>query len=57
MTSTPSRSRYSASKYAAMRVSDVVGSGSGMAWMIVLMVVSRESEDFRVVELTKQLLF
>ncbi len=44
MTSTPSRSRYSASKYAAMRVSVVVGSGSGIAWMMVLMVVSRTSQ-------------
>ena len=33
------------------------GSGSGMTWMAVLMVVSRRgSEDFRVVELTEQLL-
>src|SRR5829696_6192360 len=56
-TSTPRRSRYSASRYAANRVSLVVGSGSGMTWIAVLMVCPGiRSEDFRVVELSEQLL-
>src|SRR4029079_2392026 len=56
-TSTPSRSRYSASRYAARRVSVVVGSGSGITWMAVLIIGPyRALEDFRVVELAEQFL-
>src|SRR4029079_7618601 len=56
-TSTPSRSRYSASRYAARRVSVVVGSGSEITWMAVLIIGPyRALEDFRVVELAEQFL-
>src|SRR6185436_8179306 len=53
ITSTPSRSRYSVSRYEAMRVSLASARGAVVEATVIMTVLS---EDFRFIELAEQLL-